>query len=106
MILRLLNRVVRFLGTKEIVVLFTFKAHTARGRLRDRHQQLLRSKLAQLKAEQFGKKEDSPTAYAGRRKEDSPAALRRESPAPRQVERSTESPKPGTSAENQVPFYQ
>jgi len=30
------------------------KAHTARGRLRDRHQQLLRSKLAQLKAEQFG----------------------------------------------------
>ncbi|XP_023336077.1 cactin-like isoform X2 [Eurytemora carolleeae] len=32
------------------------KAHTARGRLRDRHQQLLRSKLAQLKAEQLGKK--------------------------------------------------
>jgi len=31
------------------------KAHTARGRLRDRHQQLLRSKLAQLKAEQLGK---------------------------------------------------
>jgi len=35
------------------------KAHTARGRLRDRHQQLLRSKLAQLKAEQFGKTDDS-----------------------------------------------
>jgi len=34
------------------------KAHTARGRLRDRHQQLLRSKLAQLKAEQFGKTGD------------------------------------------------
>lgn len=32
------------------------QAHTARGRLRDRHQQLLRSKLAQLKAEQLGKK--------------------------------------------------
>lgn len=34
------------------------KAHTARGRLRDRHQQLLISKLEQLKAEQFGKKEE------------------------------------------------
>jgi len=31
------------------------KAHTARGRLKDRHQQLLRSKLAQLKAEQLGR---------------------------------------------------
>jgi len=34
------------------------KAHTARGRLRDRHQQLLISKLEQLKAEQFGKKDE------------------------------------------------
>jgi len=36
-------------------LLSQLKAHTARGRLRDRHQQLLRSKLAQLKAEQLGK---------------------------------------------------
>ncbi len=36
-------------------LLSQLKALTARGRLRDRHQQLLRSKLAQLKAEQLGK---------------------------------------------------
>jgi len=36
-------------------LLSQLKAHTARGRLRDRHQENLRSKLAQLKAEQAEK---------------------------------------------------
>jgi hypothetical protein len=46
-------------------LLSQLKAHTARGRLRDRHQQLLRSKLAQLKAEQLGKagSEAGPARY-------------------------------------------
>ena len=63
------------------------KAHTARGRLRDRHQQLLRSKLAQLKAEQFGKTGDfTEGAVAG------PASA-----GERSMEEEGDEPVPGSS---------
>jgi len=81
------------------------KAHTARGRLRDMHQQLLRSKLAQLKAEQFGKKDGSPaasqlTADQHRKKEDSPAVTHSDMPGP-----STDKSQDGTGGEDSDEEY-
>jgi len=56
-------------------LLSQLKAHTARGRLRDRHQENLKSKLAQLKAEQAEKQAEVEGIEMEEAKSRSPSAV-------------------------------